>query len=94
MDLGERQAKGEPVDSKSIRKHANDVLRLSQLLEPDVRIEVAPRIAQDLNRFLDGIEADRKLDAKFLGINSSIAEMVERIAQAYGLNPRRATSSR
>ena len=91
MDLGERQAKGEPVDSKNIRKHANDVLRLSQLLAPDVRIEVAPRIAQDLNRFLDGIEADRTIEPKSLGINSSVAEMVERIAQAYGLNRRRET---
>lgn len=68
----------------NIRKHANDVLRLSQLLAPDVRIEVAPRIAQDLNRLLDGIEADRTFDPKSLGINSSVAEMVERIAQAYG----------
>jgi len=91
LDLGERQAKGEPVDSKNIRKHANDVLRLSQLLAPDVRIEVAPRIAQDLSRLLDGIEADRTIDPKSLGINSSVAEMVERIAQAYGLNRRRAT---
>jgi hypothetical protein len=32
LDLGERQAKGEPIDTKNIRKHANDVLRLSQLL--------------------------------------------------------------
>ena len=91
MDLGERQAKGESVDSKNIRKHANDVLRLSQLLAPAVRIEVAPRIEQDLNRFLDGIEADRTIDPKSLGINSSVAEMVQRIAQAYGLNRRRAT---
>ena len=91
MDLGERQAKGESVDSKNIRKHANDVLRLSQLLAPLVRIEVAPRIEQDLNRFLDGIEADHTIDPKSLGINSSVAEMVQRIAQAYGLNRRRAT---
>jgi hypothetical protein len=79
------------VDSKNIRKHANDVLRLSQLLAPDVRIGVVPRIAQDLSRLLDGIEADRTIDPKSLGINSSVAEMVERIAQAYGLNRRRAT---
>lgn len=91
LDLGERQAKGEPVDSKNIRKHANDVLRLSQLLAPDVRFEVAPRIEQDLNRFLDGIEANRTFDPKSLGINSSVAEMVQRIAQAYGLNRRRQT---
>ena len=42
LDLGERHAKGGAVDSKSVRKHANDVLRLSQLLAPDVRIAVAP----------------------------------------------------
>jgi len=91
LDLGERKAKGEPVDSKNVRKHANDVLRLSQLLAPDVRIELAPRIAQDLNRFLDGIDADRTIDQKPLGIISSVPEMVERIARAYGLNRRRAT---
>jgi len=79
------------VDSKNVRKHANDVLRLSQLLAPDVRIVVAPRIAQDLNRFLDGIEADRSIDPKSIGINSSVAEIVERIVQAYGLNRRRET---
>ena len=40
LDLSERHATGEAVDSKSVRKHADDVLRLSQLLAPDVRIEV------------------------------------------------------
>ena len=91
LDLGERQAKGEPVDSKNIGKHANDVLRLSQLLAPDVRIELAPRIAQDLNRFLDGIEADRSIDPKSLKINSGVGEIAERIALAYELNRRRGT---
>jgi hypothetical protein len=86
LDLGERQTKGEPVDTKNIRKHANDVLRLSQLLTPDVRIPVAARIAQDLNRFLDGIEADDSIDPKSVKINSSVAEIVTRIAQAYELN--------
>ncbi len=93
LDLGERQAKGEKVDTKNIRKHANDVLRLSQLLAPDVRIPVAARIAQDLNRFLDGIEADRSIDPKSIKINNSVAEIVGRIAQAYELNRRRATES-
>ncbi len=94
LDLGERHLRGEPVDGKNVRTHANDVLRLSQLLAPDVRIDVAPRIAQDLNRFLDGIEADRSIDPKSIGINSNVAEMVERIAQAFGLNRRRQTRSR
>jgi hypothetical protein len=85
LDLGERQAKGELIDTKNIRKHANDVLRLSQLLAPDTRIPVAERIAQDLNRFLDAIEIDRSIDPKSLKINSSVGEIAEQIARAYDL---------
>lgn len=70
---------------------ANDVLRLSQLLAPDTRIPVAERIALDLTRFLDAIEADRSIDPKSAKINSSVAEIAERIARAYGLNRRRTT---
>ncbi len=91
LDLGERQARGELVDSKNILKHANDVLRLSQLLVPELRIAVAPRIASDLNRFLDGIKADRSIDPRSIGINSSIAEIGERIALVYELTRHRET---
>ena len=35
-----------------IRKHANDVIRLSQLLAPDSRIPIATRIAEDCSAFL------------------------------------------
>ena len=91
LDLGERQARGEAVDSKNIRKHANDVLRLSQLLAPELRIAVAPRIASDLNRFLDGIEADRSIDPRSIGINSSVTEIGERIALVYELIRRQET---
>ena len=86
LDLGDRQAKGVQVDSKNIRKHANDVLRLSQLLAPDTRIAVAPRIAEDLARFLGGIEADRSIDPKAIKINSTVAEISERIALVYRLD--------
>ena len=91
QDLGERQARGEPIDTKKIRKHANDVLRLSQLLAPDTRAPVAERIAQDLNRCLDAIRADRSIDPKSFKIDSSVGEIGERIARAYGLSrPREA----
>jgi hypothetical protein len=44
-----------------------------------------------LNRFLDAIEADRSIDPKSLKINSSVGEIAERIARAYGLSrPREA----
>jgi hypothetical protein len=37
LGLGERKSGSESVDSKYIRKHANDVIRLSQLLLPERR---------------------------------------------------------
>lgn len=89
LDLSERQAKGEQVDTRNIRKYAYDVLRLSQLLAPDDRIPVTAKIAQDLDRFLDRIESDQSIDPKSIKISSSVAEIVERIAQAYELKRRR-----
>ena len=86
LDLSERQAKGEKIDTKNIRKHANDVLRLSQLLAPDSRIAVAARIAEDLDRFLAGIQSDPSIDPKSLRLSGSVAEIAERIAQAYNLS--------
>jgi hypothetical protein len=91
LDLRDRQTNGEPVDTRDVRKHANDVLRLAQLLAPADRIDLAPRVAQDLNRFLDGIEVDRSIDPRSIGIKTSVAEVVERIALAYGLRRRRET---
>jgi hypothetical protein len=38
------------VDSRHISKHRNDVLRLSQLLSPDDRIEAADTIRADIER--------------------------------------------
>lgn len=89
LDLRERHARGEAIDSRNIRKHAFDVMRLSQLLAPDVRIALTGRIADDLLRFLDGIEADRSLDPKSIQLNISVAQIAGRIALAYGLERHR-----
>ncbi len=85
LELNARKANGEKVDAKDIRKHANDVIRLSQLLAPESRFPLAERIASDLNRFLDGVVADGSLDPKSLNLDNTIAEIVQRIAQAYEL---------
>lgn len=59
LDLVERRER-EPdaVDGKHIRKHCNDVLRLSQLLSETDRIEVPRAIRSDLDRFFEQVEAD------------------------------------
>ena len=85
LDLTARQARGEAVDTRDIRKHANDVIRLSQLLAPEIRVPLAAKIADDLDRFLDGLAADRTFDPRSLKITNTVEVIIERIAMAYGL---------
>lgn len=83
LDLSERKAQGDPVDSKNIRKHANDVIRLSQLLSPESRISLPMKVAEDLNRFLERLAAEGTYNPKSLDLDSPLAEIIRRIAQAY-----------
>lgn len=52
LDMTERRVNGDKVDSREIKKHRNDVLRLYQLLSPDMRIELPEAMALDLSAFL------------------------------------------
>ena len=83
LDLCARKAGGQNVDAKDIRKHGNDVFRLSQLLTADSRIRVAPRIGADLRGFLERIASDASYDPRAIQINISAAEIINRIRQAY-----------
>ena len=86
LELSARKEEGEAVDSKDVRKHLNDVLRLSQLLAQDTRIEVTARIADDLSRFLDALRADNSIDPKTLKLGDvTVTDLAARIARAYGL---------
>lgn len=83
LDMKERASRGESLDSRDIRKHANDALRLSQLLAPNARIQVAAKIAADLNRFLDAILAEADIHPSALGLKGTLSELVERIRTTY-----------
>lgn len=85
LDLSARKASGEQVDSKNIRKHGNDVIRLSQLLSPDVRIPLPAKVAGDLDRFLVGLLAEGTYSPGSLGLDNPLAEIIRRIAHAYEL---------
>ena len=52
LDLSERRASGEDVDSKDIRKHKNDVFRLAQLLSGETRLILPETLIYDLKGFL------------------------------------------
>ena len=84
LDLTARKEQGAKVDAKVVRKHLNDVLRLSQLLAPATRIPLDKKICDDMTRFLTLVGADRYIDPKALQLgNIAVAELVARIAQAY-----------
>ncbi len=56
LDLSERRSQGETVDSKSIKKHKNDVFRLYQILSPDFDGEIPNSVKDDLREFFSRME--------------------------------------
>lgn len=87
LELSARKDQGEPVDAKNVRKHANDVLRLSQLFAAATRIPLQGKIADDMRKFLEAAASDGALDPKAVGLGRmSLAEALARVARAYGLD--------
>lgn len=82
LDLSERKARGEHVDSKDIKKHKNDVLRLSELLTAATKVSTPSVIFSDLQVFLLKMH-DEAIDPKQLGIASTKETVLERIRNAY-----------
>jgi hypothetical protein len=86
LDISARQAAGGKVDSRDLRKHANDVIRLVQLFAPDTQIPLAAKIAGDFGRFLVDLAADGGYDPRELRIDLPLAAVIERLRQGYGLS--------
>jgi len=87
LDLTKRRAAGEKVDSRNMRKHRTDVLRLFQILSPELRVGLPDSIRKDLSDFLEAIvpELDQQL-LKSLEIKGvSPAEIVNTLKTIYGI---------
>ncbi|MBP5233763.1 MAG: hypothetical protein J6333_10190 [Planctomycetes bacterium] len=55
LDLTARKDGGENVDSKNVKKHRNDVLRLSALLTPATALALPPNAQAAMRAFLDSL---------------------------------------
>lgn len=75
MDLSDRKQAGEHVDSKNIKKHKNDVFRLTELLDPTEQIDVPEGVYADLQMFFARI-AEEAVDMKQLGLVGRTKEQV------------------
>ena len=85
LEMTARRANGESVDSSNIRKHRNDVFRLSQLLAPTSSVPVTGKIAKDLRNFLVAVQGDESINARSVEGHATIAEICGRLARVYGL---------
>lgn len=82
LDLTFRKANGENVDSKNIRKHKNDVFRLSALLTPSTQITVNQAVWNDLHAFLAAMQVE-DVDAKQLKIPRPKEEILATLVEQY-----------
>jgi hypothetical protein len=87
LDLTDRRAANPgAVDSKHLAKHRNDVLRLSQLLSPDDRIDAEEAIREDLERFFrDVLPEVTALLLRDLGIDEEPEALIARLRRNFGV---------
>jgi len=84
LDLTARKTNGEKIDSRNIRKHCNDVIRLSSLLTPQTRVEISPKILNDLQHFMEAVKNDETVIPDQLGVkNTTLAALLQRIGASF-----------
>ncbi len=87
LDLTKRKANGGRVDSKNIRKHRNDILRLYQLLTPGRDIDMPESVKKDLKDGLLAVEPE--LTPHLLNdlniSEGSVATITSTIKTVYGI---------
>lgn len=88
LDLTRRKADGQQVDSKNIRKNHNDVLRLYQILSPDLNIDLPDSIKKDFRDFLNASEPELTPQLlKQLGLEGySATAIINTIKTVYGIS--------
>lgn len=75
IDLTTRKLAGEHVDSKNIKKHKNDVFRLTELIDPTIKIKVPHSVYIDVQNFIDKMKSEA-IDLKQLGLTHRKKEEV------------------
>lgn len=83
MDLTDRKAAGEHVDSKNIKKHKNDVFRLTELIDPAVKIMAPQGVYADIQEFVQRMQSE-SIELKQLGLVGRTKEQIlEELKEMY-----------
>ena len=85
LDLTDREKRGEKIDSKTIKKHKNDVFRLFQILDPADDPAAPEAVKRDIREFITRMR-DEDVDLKSLGLRTGTRDgILAEIARAYRL---------
>jgi len=82
LDLRQRLAQGEHIDSKDIKKHRNDVFKLISLLNMKEMGIIPPDIKKDMSEFIMQM-TEENINLKALNIVGTKEELVERLRKVY-----------
>lgn len=85
LDLTQRKQEGQAVDSKVIKKHRNDVFRLSVLLAPTQRVELPGSIMLDMEQFLLSMISEEGINLKDFGVPGSLEDTLKNLRTIYQL---------
>ena len=85
LDLAARRDAGEPIDSRTVKKHRSDVFRLLQLLPADLPVDLRAEIRAELARFADAVDCDESFEPKDLGLAGDAKSLTARLRSNYGL---------
>ncbi len=85
LDLTQRKNNGEHVDSKNIKKHKNDIFRLSILLIPTNQLILSDEIREDMKNFLEAMKHE-EINLKQLGyFNQDKQSILELLSNFYAI---------
>ena len=85
LDLTERARRGEQIDSKTIKKHKNDVFRLYQILDPAIDPAAPETVKEDVREFISRMRVE-EVDLKSLGLRTGTRDSIlGEIARVYRL---------
>lgn len=85
LDLKARREAGENVDSKKVKKHKRDALRLAQLLGESEGVDLRGELKDDMIAFVKDCEVG-DVNLKQIGVaGATMAQLLETMKATYGL---------
>lgn len=87
LDLSDRKVRGEHVDSKNIKKHRNDILRLFTTLPRDRVMTLPPSVQTDLRKALLQM-GEEQIDPKSFGLGKMPrSDALTQLSRIYDISP-------